>query len=967
MLRIKPNSAWMSRSLRDRAGAAAGMAGSRGIRRRAVPRLSRRGVASILAMMFLVMFGSLSIAMAVASQGNLRTAETHGHVVRAMGAAETGLEIARNQLKNAISRFVVEKGVVDAGFGRRLWTGTMRSEDGRVNVLAARNGVLDAVSVRGVAEALVSAHRADQNIVEASGFPTEAGTFSPSTVDTTVYEADSWVRTGLTALDGDMRVRNTLASAYQITYAPLANGTDVRIIVTGYSSIGVDGSGYLYRATSDAQQARAVTRTIQQDIRIAKRPQHAMLSPSRIMVGKNVVINGNLGARFMDVTRQNGDPVLTKGDFDGLDNSLTAKIARFRTSTRQYDVDGDNRLRVRHPVESQGVPGSAELTANSWPATTYRDATRDGYVDEFDIFINHYDANNDGELVLSAALTAGTSAAGRPSEFSADLDLALLIDNGVPDRNRNTVFGFADANDNNRLTPTSAVLDANDRVLGWRDGVVNGKDQYAKIRGRMLFRTSAAAWASARGGSYSSQLVGPIVAPKGQTPTRFSASEDELPTVDESSFTNAASSLKDIADGASFSQQVATQLGVSSGTLPTYEQTVHTGTGARFYRADLDPATVYSQTGQQIWEAMPFNSPTASDYYYRPRYVNMTFKNVQIPTGTNALFVNCKFIGVTFVRSYADNTHVNWSLYGQMEWRAASGRPVPKTTPLDKSDFLRYTTGNVTDGPANYASFPDPPVVDGAIQTGANRDTKRYSNNIRFHNCLFVGSIVSDTPVQFTNIRNKLQFTGSTRFTTVNPDEPNNTAVNPDTEDMGEIAKSSMLLPNYSVDVGTFNAPTDTFAGTSSSTAQNVQLRGTVVAGVLDIRGSARVDGALFMTYNPVFGQGPMLQQGQSVGNPANFNVTLGYFGSDDGDGESTDPNSLPIIAGQRIVGYDTNGDGIPDVASSQPQPVGSTPIPFYGYGRVEVNYNPDIPMPDGIMLPLSGVDLLMTYREGVH
>ncbi len=918
-------------------------------------------------MMFLVMFGALSVAMAVASQGNLRTAETHSHIVRAMGAAETGLEIARNQLKNAISRFVVEKGVVDAGFGRRLWTGSTRSEDGQISILTARNGVIDAVSVRGIADALVSAHRADQNIVTAAGFPVEAGTFTPSDVDTIEFAADTWVRTALVALDGDMRDRDALASAYQITYAPLANGTDVRIIVTGYSSIGVDGSGYLYRATADDQQARAVTRTIQQDIRIAKRPQHAMLSPSRIMVGKNVLINGNLGARYIDVTRPNGDPVTTKGDFDRLDSTLDAKLARFRTATRQYDVNGDNRLRVAHPIESQGLPGGAELTTRNWPANSFRDATRDGAVDEFDIFINHYDANNDGELVLPASLTAGTPAAGRPSEFTADLDLALLIDNANPDRNRNGVLGFADANDNNRLTPASAMLDPNDRVLGWRDGVINGRDQYAKVRGRLMFRTSAAAWSSARVASYADRLQGPIVPASGQTPTRFSASDDELPTISEASFSNAATSLKDIADGASFNQQVATQLGVSVSSLATYTQTVHSGSGPRFYRADLDSNTVFSQTGQHLWERMPFNSPTASDFYYRPRYVNMTFKNVQIPMGTNALFVNCRFIGVTFVRSYTDNAHVNWSLYGQMEWNASAGRPVLKTNPLDKSDFLRYTTGNVTDGPANYASFPDPPVINGAIQTGADRDTKRYSNNIRFHNCLFVGSIVSDTPAQFTNIRNKLQFTGSTRFTSVNPDEPNNAAVNPDADDMQEISKSSMMLPNYSVDVGSFNAPTDTFAGTSAAAAQNVQLRGTVVAGVLDIRGSARVDGALFMTYNPVFGQGPMLQQGQAVGNPANFNVTLGYFGSDDGDGESVDPNTLPIVGGQRIVGYDTNGDGIPDVPSSQPQPAGSTAIPFYGYGRVEVNYNPDIPMPDGIMLPLSGVDLLMSYREGVH
>ena len=51
-------------------------------------RLTRRGVVSVLAMMILVLFGSLSVAMAIASQGNLRTASTHLHVLRAMGASE---------------------------------------------------------------------------------------------------------------------------------------------------------------------------------------------------------------------------------------------------------------------------------------------------------------------------------------------------------------------------------------------------------------------------------------------------------------------------------------------------------------------------------------------------------------------------------------------------------------------------------------------------------------------------------------------------------------------------------------------------------------------------------------------------------------------------------------------------------------------------------------------------------------
>jgi hypothetical protein len=924
----------------------------------------RRAIASVLAMMFLVLFGSLSVAMAIASQGNLRTAATHLHVVKAMSAAETGMAVAQQQLSNAVSRFIITKGTIDSGLGNRLWTGTTTSGDGTITIAAAKNGRTDTTVVHGVMDALVSAHNCDLNIVLASGFPTGAGVFTPSSVDTTVYMPSNWVRTALIGLETDVTVAGSKASAYQITYAPLANGIDVRIIVTGYSSVGAAGSGYLYRASSTDTTARLVGRTIQQDVRIVKQPKHAMLSPSRIQIGKNVVVNGTLGARYTDVAQTNGDPIETKGDFDHLDASLDAKLARFRQGVAQYDVDGDNRLRVGHPIESQGLPGGAELTAKGWPANAFADATHDGYVDEFDIFINHYDANHDGDVVLSSRFTNGTVNAGRTPEFTADDDLALLIDGGNPDRNQNGVSGFVDPNDNNRIVTASALLDPNDRALGWRDGVLNYKDQYAKVRGRLMFKGSSSAWATARGGSYGGLLQGPYIPSAGDTATRFGATDDELPVLDQTSFSSADSALEALAAGSSFDTQVAANLGISAATLQTYTEAASNLNAPMYFRNDLADAYVVGKVGQHIWERMPFNSPAYADYYFRPRYQNMTFKDVQIPMGNNALFVNCTFIGVTWVRSYTDNTHPNWSLYGQDIWNSTTNQPIANTQALDKSDFLRYTTGNVADGPANYTAFPDPPTINGSVKTGTARDTKQYSNNLRFHDCLMVGSIVSDTPTSYTNIRNKIQFTGATRFTTVNPNDSSPSA-NPTPAELIEINKSSLMLPNYSVDVGSYDAPTDSYTGAGMPRTQNIQLHGSIVAGVMDIRGNASVDGALFMTFAPVAGQGPLQQNGVPIGNPANFNATIGYFGSGDGDGESVDPSTLPIVGGKRIVGYDTDGDGIPDVDASQPQPPGSTAIPFYGYGRVTINYNPNIPMPDGIPLPLSTVSLTMTYREG--
>ena len=60
----------------------------------------RRGVASVLAMMFLVIFGSLAVAMAVVAQGNLRTADSSLKVSRAMSAAETGIVFATSRLRH---------------------------------------------------------------------------------------------------------------------------------------------------------------------------------------------------------------------------------------------------------------------------------------------------------------------------------------------------------------------------------------------------------------------------------------------------------------------------------------------------------------------------------------------------------------------------------------------------------------------------------------------------------------------------------------------------------------------------------------------------------------------------------------------------------------------------------------------------------------------------------------------------
>ncbi|HXE53166.1 MAG TPA: hypothetical protein VN541_09135, partial [Tepidisphaeraceae bacterium] len=87
-------------------------------------------------------------------------------------------------------------------------------------------------------------------------------------------------------------------------------------------------------------------------------------------------------------------------------------------------------------------------------------------------------------------------------------------------------------------------------------------------------------------------------------------------------------------------------------------------------------------------------------------------------------------------------------------------------------------------------------------------------------------------------------------------------------------------------------------------------LIGVVVVGNMDIRGTTLVDGSLIVT-------------GIGAGN-----TTLGYFGDSDA---STDPNAVPST----------------------------------GWGKINLRYNPNRPLPDGINVAIDILPNTATYKEG--
>ncbi len=857
---------------------------------------SRRGIVSVLAMMFMVLFGSLAAAMAIVSKGNLRTARTYLRVTGALGAVDAGMGLAEGRLARAAAQLRVWKGSMDAAYAEKLWNGTFTEADGIVLNAAGQP------TSQGLRDVLAAMHPAQG----------DNGTID---IDPEYTAQSDWLVTATIALE---YVNDQPVSAFQITYIPVPltdqNQLGVRAVVTGYSW--------------DYVSSRWTKRSAQQMYVVSKYPQQAVLGPSKIMIGKNVQINGPLGALFTGVQYVGGHPLVVKSDFYSLDPILDQKLDDFYAAVLATDSNGDNRLSTLKYGE-QSQLSTLESTQyddgqGGQNSNMVGDYTGDGLVDEYDIFLKHYDSNSDGRVALSDTLRYGTPNQQLTAEFSnIDEDLGMLIDNAVPDRNGDDEVDFKDT------------------ALGYHDGVLDSRDRYAKIRGHVLFRTQREPWElqtnefGVQVGNYQKLVKGVIIQGKGD-PVVFGAGPELLPDISSNSFDTAQTELGLIADGPAFN----TQANVSWVWQPTVDTNgVVTG-------QTLNPDFLNAPQGADIGvviEPTPFSAATPADYYQRPVFRNKNFKNVIIPEGLNALFINCTFAGVTRIQTSAINTHASWQLYGSQNADLSLAYP-----PLPAaSDAMLDNDYYPADGSIIPPLGFDVPrlLVNGTPYV----NTKPLSNNIRFESCIFVGSIVADRPVNYTNIRNKLEFTGSTKFVTKHPTSPNNPALNPDPEDLGAISKSSMMLPHYSVDIGENNA----------SPNQDVTLNGVIIAGVLDVRGNATINGALLMTFEPMPSDPALQHYGQVVGNPADFNVTLGYFGTDQGDKEGLAPF---LYNNQLIVGFDTNNDGRTDTINPAD---GGTPVPFNGYSRLVLNFNPKLVMPDGLISPLQIIRMPHTYHEG--
>jgi hypothetical protein len=204
----------------------------------------------------------------------------------------------------------------------------------------------------------------------------------------------------------------------------------------------------------------------------------------------------------------------------------------------------------------------------------------------------------------------------------------------------------------------------------------------------------------------------------------------------------------------------------------------------------------------------------------------MTFRNVQIPKGLNALFENCTFEGVTWVEGERDIT-------------TSSG-----AVTTNKDEGMNWSKRKVSGSGTSFSK--DTVLVSSGTPGSGEWITKgsQTGNNLRFNNCSFSGPIAGNYATAYTHFANSWEFTGATVF--------NNTADQ----------SATIVSPQVNVEMGSFTDP---------STAPST-LVGVVVAGNLDIRGSGIVDGSIIIT-------------GDGAGN-----TTQGWFGPSDSSTNPNSP-----------------------------------------------------------------------------
>jgi hypothetical protein len=146
-------------------------------------------------------------------------------------------------------------------------------------------------------------------------------------------------------------------------------------------------------------------------------------------------------------------------------------------------------------------------------------------------------------------------------------------------------------------------------------------------------------------------------------------------------------------------------------------------------------------------------------------------------------------------------------------------------------------------------------TFEGVLYIDCSPTSSSYTNNVRFDNCAFNGTIISDTPQYFNWQRNCLYFTGAATF-----------------DNSSGIEEATILAPHFNVNLG----------NTNPEQSDNNVLTGAIIGGIVDVRGNAQIYGTIIS----------MCDTTQwSSGYVTNIGATL-----EDGGSETTELGDIGVI-----------------------------------------------------------------------
>ncbi|MEA2709680.1 MAG: hypothetical protein QOF78_2281 [Phycisphaerales bacterium] len=502
---------------------------------------------------------------------------------------------------------------------------------------------------------------------------------------------------------------------------------------------------------------RGASRVLSMDFLIDKRIRFAMVGKVPIQLGRNTMVEGPVA-----VTVNKYPPIYSLSDFRHLDQALASRIDSFNGFLKAIHRGYDNRISVNDGDE---FPLAVQAG--------YADSNGDSYIDEYDLFLAHFDRNKDQAISASEFTNPSTGK-------MYDPDLFATIDALGPP-----------------LTAAEALRS------GYRDSVIDNRDSYAKVRGQISLATTNGDWSNnlkPQNLAIQDMIKGPIAPDSGELPLRFGVPPSEILDLSPTNFDTSSFKKRTGTDAGATRTAAGPKVTIENKTLSTVDSQIMrvTTKGSTPYnvgdfvlKSDFDATNATLTAAQRAAgtnssaanavEKVPFGSTAHQATYQRPVFRNMNFKNVRIPKGLNALFDNCTFEGVTYVELQTNITTSGGST---------------TTSPGDGMAWSqRMKTGSFN--------------ADTAL-TAANSQGFNEGNNLRFNNCNIKGPVASDNPTAYTHFTNSMEFTGATMF----DNQADQTA--------------TIVAPQTNIEMGSFTDPSkapSTLVGVV--VAGNIDIRGS--------------------------------------------------------------------------------------------------------------------------------------------